>query len=102
MDDCFIKKPSGHWLKKFAGTGPASPVCRPEEALESASVAERLQSLQFPGGASFRTLCAPIRFSGGSDGDRPCSELGADTESELECAGFSAEEIRELRRKEVI
>ena len=102
LDDCFIREPSDHWLAKFAGTVPASPVCRPEEALASAAVSGRLQSLQFPGGGAFKTLRAPISCGGSPEDDHPCSGLGADTETELQHAGFSPEEICELRRSEVI
>ncbi len=103
LDQALQRDTTSNWLERFAGQVPAAQVRTPEDVLADPALAAsgKVQKLKFESGGEFSTLFSPIA-AGGEDVDRPCSPLGADTDEVLETAGFSHDDIAELRRRGVI
>jgi len=89
------------WMKRFAGKVPAAPVYDVAQALESDFVAEQERLLSFDhAGGTMRMVASPVRA--GAHPTRPAPAMGAHTDEVLQGAGYSAQQIEEMRGKGAI
>ena len=98
LDTALSERTTAEWIELFAGRVPAAPVYDVQGALESTFVTQggRLRTAEHPSGP-IRLLGSPITCAGE---ETPCAAgpaLGADTDTVLEEAGYSAAEIADLR-----
>jgi succinate---hydroxymethylglutarate CoA-transferase len=98
LDAVLSQRTASEWIKVFAGRVPAAPVHDVQGALQSPFVTEawRLRTVGHPSGP-IRLLASPITCPGE---ETPCTAgpaMGADTDTVLQEAGFSAAEIADLR-----
>jgi len=92
---------TGEWMKRFAGKVPAAPVYDVAQALESDFVAEQERLLSFDhAGGTMRMVASPVRA--GAHPTRPAPAMGAHTDEVLQGAGYSAQQIEEMRGKGAI
>lgn len=84
------------WMKRFAGKVPAAPVYDVAQALESDFVAEQERLLSFEhAGGRMRMVASPVRA--GAHPTRPAPAMGEHTQEVLQDAGYTAEQIEQLR-----
>ena len=104
LDEAMGRETSAHWLATLAGQLPLAPVLDIPQALDNPFVQRvgMLQELPHPDAPGQRMLASPVRVDGQRLPGRACSALGADSEDLLAAAGFSAEEIRQLRAQGVV
>ena len=89
------------WMKRFAGKVPAAPVYDVAQALESDFVAEQERLLSFDhAGGTMRMVASAVRA--GAHPTRPAPAMGAHTDEVLQGAGYSAQQIEEMRGKGAI
>jgi crotonobetainyl-CoA:carnitine CoA-transferase CaiB-like acyl-CoA transferase len=95
---------TANWMKKFAGKVPASPVYDVAQALDNPFVHSRRGVVTTKGldGKEILGVATPIRYSGDQTPLRAAPSMGADTDTLLTEAGFSAEQIKFLRDNAVI
>lgn len=95
---------TANWMKKFAGKVPASPVYDVAQALDNPFVHSRRGVVTTKGldGKEILGVATPIRYSGDQAPLRAAPSMGADTDTLLTEAGFSAEQIKFLRDNAVI
>ena len=99
LDQALSVASTADWLQKFQGRLPAAPVFKMGEALDSEFVHRigMVRANPHPVRPDFRSLANPIKLDGRRVPSRPASALGADTDAVLHDAGFSPEEIAQLR-----
>jgi crotonobetainyl-CoA:carnitine CoA-transferase CaiB-like acyl-CoA transferase len=104
MDAELRKRPTGAWLKLFAGSVPAAPIHDLAEALDSPFVTDGgcLQTLEHAQAGPYRMVAPPVRCAGEAAPARPAPALGADTDDILRGLGYDASRIRALRQAKVI
>ena len=104
LDEEFMKKATSEWLEKFAGIVPAAPILDLKEALENPFLDDRsnIQKLKTKNGEDISLLKTPIHVSSNNFEDKTAPELGADTNSVLEEAGFTHEEINTFKTEGII
>jgi crotonobetainyl-CoA:carnitine CoA-transferase CaiB-like acyl-CoA transferase len=84
------------WMKRFAGKVPAAPVYDVAQALESDFVAEQELLLNFEHASGpVRMVASPVRA--GPHPTRPAPAMGEHTDDVLQQAGFSAQQIAQMR-----
>lgn len=89
-----------YWLEHLRGQIPCGPVNSVEQALADFQVAddEMILALEHPDFPTLRVPGAPIKFSGAQVQHHRGPRMGEHTEEVLmEYAGYSSEEIQELR-----
>jgi crotonobetainyl-CoA:carnitine CoA-transferase CaiB-like acyl-CoA transferase len=103
LDEALSVRGTDEWLKRFAGTVPASPVYDVKQALDSPWVADsdRITHLEVPGGEPLHLLASPVRYPGRAPTSR-APALGEHTDALLGEAGLSSAEISRLRGAGVI
>lgn len=104
LDSAFMADTTAGWLEKLQGTIPVAAIRTPHESLSDPELEEsgRVTELRFSeSDRPFKTLASPIR-AGPSTDCTPASSLGGDTDALLEEAGYSASDIRGLRKASVI
>ena len=101
LDAVLQSATTGEWMKRFAGKVPAAPVYDVAQALESDFVAEQERLLSFDhAGGTMRMVASPVRA--GAHPTRPAPAMGAHTDEVLQGAGYSAQQIEEMRGKGAI
>jgi crotonobetainyl-CoA:carnitine CoA-transferase CaiB-like acyl-CoA transferase len=84
------------WMKRFAGRVPAAPVYDVKQALDSDFVAEQERLLEFPhDGGPIRLIASPVRA--GEHPLRAAPAMGEHTDEVLRSAGYSDEQVAQLR-----
>ena len=84
------------WMKRFAGRVPAAPVYDVKQALDSDFVTEQERLLEFPhDGGPIRLIASPVRA--GEHPLRAAPAMGEHTDEVLHSAGYSDEQIAQLR-----
>ena len=96
LDAVLQAKTTDEWMKVFAGKVPAAPVYDVAQALENDFVAEQKRLLDFdhPSGP-VRMIASPVRA--GEHPVRPAPMMGEHTGETLRRAGYSDDEIAQLR-----
>ncbi|MFT5392435.1 MAG: succinate--hydroxymethylglutarate CoA-transferase [Gammaproteobacteria bacterium] len=104
LDKALQSGTTEQWLARFAGTVPVAPVYELDEALDSSFVAEResVLEVEHPSRGPFRMMANPVRVSGDERPATPGPRFGADTSSVLADAGFTEDEIGDLKRAGVV
>jgi len=104
IDEALQARTTGEWLAHFAGAVPAAPIYDVTQALENPWVkhSARVESIPVDGGPALRLLTNPLRGEGLPLEGRAAPALGADTEAVLREAGFSPEEVKQLKAAGVI
>ena len=102
LDGALSSATTDDWLGRLQGKVPVAPVRTPREALHDPDLARRgkIASVPLQNGAECRLLTAPIQA--GKPRQKACSPMGFDTEAILREAGFSADEIADYRRANLI
>ena len=89
------------WMKLFAGKVPAAPVYDIAQALESDFVAEQERLLEFDHASGpVRMVASPVRA--GPHPTRPAPAMGQNTSEVLRQAGYSEQQITQLKELGVI
>ena len=103
MDAAFGTQPTQRWMEQLAGQLPLAPVLDMAQALDNPFVRRTcmLQDLPHPALPQQRVVANPVRVDGQRLRGRACSPLGADTDVVLREAGFSDEELAQLRQEKV-
>ena len=96
LDQELMKKNTSEWLEDFGGIVPAAPILNLIESLENPFLKDRgnIQTLTTNRGVDISLLKTPIHLFEENHKDITAPELGADTDSVLEEAGFTKEEIK--------
>ncbi len=96
IDSVLKTQTTAVWMERFAGKVPAAPVYDVAQALETDFVAEQERLLEFahPTGP-IRMVASPVRA--GDHPVQPAPRMGEHTEAVLRQAGFTEEEIDQLR-----
>jgi crotonobetainyl-CoA:carnitine CoA-transferase CaiB-like acyl-CoA transferase len=104
LDGMLMQRTTADWMALFAGKVPASPVYDIAQALENPYLVEReaLADYLYPDGRSARMVASPIRVAGVSLPHVAAPAMGADTDTILLEAGYSADQIDVLRQAGVI
>jgi len=104
MEVVFAQQTMGHWMELLAGHLPVAPVLDLPQALNNPFVASQgmIETMPHPHAPQQRVLASPIRIDGQRPAGKVCSALGSDTESILQDAGFSADEVVQLKGQGVI
>lgn len=104
LDEAMGRQTSAHWLAQLAGQLPVAPVLDVPQALDNPFVQRvgMVQALPHPDAPDQRVLANPVRVDGQRLPGRACSALGADSDSLLAAAGYSAEDILQLRAQGVV
>jgi crotonobetainyl-CoA:carnitine CoA-transferase CaiB-like acyl-CoA transferase len=97
----FATRPAAHWVAEPGLAGGVGPVNQPGQLLTDPHVTSR-GSILHPSGTAGPVVANPIRFDqergeAASAALAPAPDLGADTSDALRAAGFTQEEITELR-----
>jgi alpha-methylacyl-CoA racemase len=106
LSEAFAGKPAAHWCESPSYAGGVGPVNTVTDLLTDPAMTER-RSIVALAGSGTRVLANPIRFGGG-DGDAASHgltdppELGADTDAGLAEAGFTPDEIAQLRAAKIV
>ena len=88
-------------MKLFAGKVPAAPVYDIAQALESDFVAEQERLLEFDHASGpVRMVASPVRA--GPHPTRPAPAMGQNTSEVLRQAGYSEQQIAQLKELGVI
>lgn len=89
------------WMDRFAGKVPAAPVYDIAQALDTDFVAEQERLLEFAHASGpVRMVASPVRA--GAHPTRPAPALGEDTSDVLRQAGYTQEQMDQLRGLGVI
>ena len=92
---------TAEWMKRFAGKVPAAPVYDVAQALDSDFVAEQERVLDFGHAKGpVRMIASPVRT--GAHPTRPAPAMGEHNVEVLQRAGYSAEQIADLKSLGVI
>ncbi|MDB5840644.1 MAG: L-carnitine dehydratase/bile acid-inducible protein [Herminiimonas sp.] len=104
VDAELMERTTEEWMTEFGGKVPAAPVYDIAQALENPYVAEReaLVDYAYPDGRAARMIAGPIRVPGVSLPRAAAPAMGADTVAMLTEAGYTADQIGELRAAGVI
>lgn len=104
LDGVFGAAPTAHWLELLAGHLPVAPVNGVDQALDNPylKTTGMLDQVDHPDRAGLRVLANPIRLDGERLPNRAGPLLGADTEAVLAEAGFSGDEIAEMKAGGVV
>jgi crotonobetainyl-CoA:carnitine CoA-transferase CaiB-like acyl-CoA transferase len=104
LDAEFEKDTTARWLERLNGLLPVAPVYDLAQALDNpfARSIGMVRTVPHAQRADFRTLANPIKLDGARLPSRPAPQLGADSDELLAAAGYSADEIAELRRAGVV
>lgn len=104
LDAVFRTKTTTEWMAALAGRVPVAPVLTVAQALDNPYLAKTdgIQALDHPERPGLRVLSSPIRVDGARARATPAPALGADTDAILREAGFSDDEVAELRAADVI
>jgi len=99
LDGTLRTQDTAHWMARFGGAVPASPVLSVSQALDNPYAHARgmVEDLPMPGAQPLRLLRGPLRTSLGRAPLAPAPELGADTDAVLLAAGLDADRIARLR-----
>lgn len=98
LDDAFMKGTTDRWMAALAGTVPAAPVLTMPQALAAPFTRDRgmVTRIESAGGAGVSVVASP--FHTGDAPDRHAAPpLGRDSTALLQQAGYSDEEIAQLR-----
>jgi crotonobetainyl-CoA:carnitine CoA-transferase CaiB-like acyl-CoA transferase len=106
LTDVFATKPQSHWLEQPGMAGGIGPVYEPADLIDDPQVTHR-QGMVRIGGDGPLVFANPIRIDGasgdaGSAALRPPPELGEHTDAALTAAGFSSDEVENLRAAGVV
>jgi len=104
LDAILTTQPTAHWMTLLAGHVPVAPVHALDDALDNPFLTETamLDTVEHPDRAALRVLANPIRLDGERLPNRAGPLLGADSESVLGEAGYSAEEISGLKQRGIV
>ncbi len=104
LDAALSERTTAEWMEVFAGSVPAAPLLDVAGALDNPVVAARdgIAQATAPGGATVRTVAAPIRFGNETLPAGPAPALGADTDDVLGELGYDAARLRRLRDDGII
>jgi len=99
LDAEFRRESTAHWLDRLQGLLPVAPVHDLPAALDNPYLRTvgMVRTLQHPARPDFRVLANPIRLDGARLPSRRAPALGEHTEQVLQDAGFTPEEIEQLR-----
>ena len=99
LDRIFMTQPTAHWTTLFAGRLPVAPVLDIGQALENPFAAEmgRIGSVEHPTGP-LRVLAPATEINGAPISQAAAPVAGAHTADILGAAGYTREEIAELRK----
>jgi succinate---hydroxymethylglutarate CoA-transferase len=99
LDEALSAHTTAEWLAHFAGQVPAAPVSDLKQALDSLFVAERGRIADY---GPVRMVAGPVVDTLAPPPRDPAPALGADTDAVLRDCGYSAAEIKALKRDGVI
>jgi len=104
LDKELSKKSTSEWLEIFAGNVPAAPILDIKSSLENEFVKERnnIQSIITKNNKKLSLLKTPIRFDTENHVDKTAPELGEHNEEILTKLGYSNEDIKLLKNKDII
>jgi crotonobetainyl-CoA:carnitine CoA-transferase CaiB-like acyl-CoA transferase len=89
------------WMKRFAGKVPAAPVYDIAQALDTDFVAEQERLLEFDHASGpVRMVASPVRA--GAHPTRPAPAMGENTAQVLQEAGYTPQQIEQMRAGGVI
>ncbi|HEY1231659.1 MAG TPA: CoA transferase [Ramlibacter sp.] len=101
LDAVLQARTTDAWMQLFAGKVPAAPVYDIAQALESDFVAEQERLLEFDHASGpVRMVASPVRA--GPHPTRPAPAMGQNTSEVLRQAGYSEQQITQLRELGVI
>lgn len=95
----FVALPTAEWMRRLRGVIPIAPVRSLEEALDLDELRERsmLAEYEHPAFGVVRSVGLPLKLGEFEPAYRPGPGLGADGETILREAGFSVDEIAQVR-----
>lgn len=98
LDEVFQQATTREWLDKLQGGIPVAPVKTPREALEDPKLRAngKIDTLHINAQSTYEMLATPI-LAGQKIASTPCPPIGADSVDILSDAGYSAEEIAEMK-----
>ena len=104
LDDELMKKTTAEWLEKFGGIVPAAPILDLKEALDNPFLKGRnnIQKLKTKRGVNISLLKTPVHIKNSNFENQTAPELGNDTNSVLEEAGFTIEQINKFKSDGII
>ncbi len=104
LDKELSKKSTSEWLEIFAGNVPAAPILDIKSSLENEFVKERnnIQNIITKNNKKLSLLKTPIRFDTENHVDKTAPELGEHNEEILTKLGYSNEDIKLLKNKDII
>lgn len=99
LDGIFSERTTEDWVEHFKGKIPIAPVYDMAQALDNPFLDElgMIGQVDHPEREGMRILRNPIRLDGERLPSRPGPKLGQDTEALLKEAGYSEEEIANLK-----
>ncbi|MAJ14994.1 MAG: CoA transferase [SAR116 cluster bacterium] len=104
LDKELSKKSTSEWLEIFAGNVPAAPILDIKSSLENEFVKERnnIQKIITKNNKKLSLLKTPIRFDTENHVDKTAPELGEHNEEILNKLGYSNEDIKLLKNKDIV
>jgi crotonobetainyl-CoA:carnitine CoA-transferase CaiB-like acyl-CoA transferase len=104
LDAALERATTAHWLAKLQGVLPAAPVYDMQQALDNPFPAATgmIRNTPHPLRTDFRSFANPIKLDGARLPAKAGSALGADNDSILGEAGYSAAEIADFRRRGIV
>ena len=103
LDAELKQKTTEQWLNLFGGEVPAAPLHDLKAALDNPFVTEedRIQSIHLEGYGDYRTIGAPVKTNEATPA-RPAPKLSEHTQALLLDAGYSEEDLAQLRAAKAI
>lgn len=100
LDARFAAEPVQHWLEALRGKVPVAPVYALPQALDNPYLEQidMIRSMKHPQHGEMRMLANPVKVNGERSQARACPEVGNDAVEVLAAAGFSSDEIAQLKR----
>ena len=106
LNQYFSRENVSVWIERMEGAGiPCGPILRPEETLEHPQLKARgmIETMEHSVAGSVRSMGNPMHFSRTPPTvEQAAPALGEQTDEILAAAGYSGEEIRALREKQIV
>lgn len=99
LDPVMVTRSSAEWVALLAGKVPVAPVLSLAEALDNPYLRDRggVMTLDHPARPDLKVVASAIRSDGARLSGRPGPGYGADTDAVLAEAGYTQDEIAQLR-----
>jgi crotonobetainyl-CoA:carnitine CoA-transferase CaiB-like acyl-CoA transferase len=104
METILTQQPTSHWMAVLGGKIPCAPVNDVQQALENPFLQANgmITHTPHPQQADMRALANPLRVNGARLENRAAPALGADSQSILLEAGYSADDIAAFQAAGII